>query len=238
MRMMLHCSTFRSGEGARRSSRSLLSRPCVIVPGLLALGCVPERALSSYMSGKDGPGESVEPNIGSVAGSHRADAGGDAAPGEPPFDAAIDGLASQDAAAPRRLACRDECVCELREGLDFMFCATLVSFQAASDRCAGAGGSLPSVGDEALNSWLTQRMQALARDDFWLSGTDGDTEGVWRWADGTVFFDLTSDASAGAFAPWDAQQPNDLNGEDCMRSTAGVWRDLDCADQIAYACQG
>ena len=87
-------------------------------------------------------------------------------------------------------------------------------------------------------AWLTSRMTELAADDFWLSGTDLEDEGVWRWSDGRIFFDAGADAGAPqAFAPWDAQQPNDLNGEDCMRSIGGVWRDLDCSEEIAFVCQ-
>jgi len=87
---------------------------------------------------------------------------------------------------------------------------------------------------------LTERMQAVAVDDFWLSGTDAEVEGVWRWSDGRVFFGPSAAPVDGGapYAPWEPGQPNDVNGEDCMRSTAGVWRDLDCTDEIAYACQG
>ena len=82
-------------------------------------------------------------------------------------------------------------------------------------------------------------MAEIDADDFWLSGTDTEDEGVWRWSDGRVFFDIDADGGAlPSFAPWDEGQPNDLNGEDCMRSTGGVWRDLDCSDAIAFVCQG
>jgi hypothetical protein len=81
-------------------------------------------------------------------------------------------------------------------------------------------------------------MTALGADDFWLSGTDLEDEGIWRWSDGRVFFDASADAgSPRPYAPWDEGQPNDLDGEDCMRSTGGVWRDLDCSEQLAFVCQ-
>jgi lectin-like protein len=232
--LMLHSSSLRHQRRAhRRWLASLVA--CRAWPALAvaAFGCLPERALSSYMS--EGDGDSSPPILAPGPG---VDAGGDAsADAGARLDASV-GATPMDAAPPRALACREECVCEPRDGRDFMFCATLVSFAVGAERCAAAGGSLVSVEGPSLNDWLTQRMQAVAVDDFWLSGTDAATEGVWRWADGTIFFDLTSDAGARGFAPWDAQQPNDLNGEDCMRSTAGVWRDLECADALAYACEG
>jgi hypothetical protein len=171
----------------------------------------------------------------------RVDAGlasSDAGPRSEVEPEALDAGAVRDAdAAPaQRLDCRDDCVCETRGVLEYMFCAPPVTRTLAIERCAGAGGRLVSIDDEGLNAWLSERMGAIDADDFWLSGSDEDTEGVWRWSDGRVFYG--GDAGAGLFAPWDEGQPNDVNDEDCMRATAGVWRDLDCADEIAYVCQG
>jgi hypothetical protein len=155
-------------------------------------------------------------------------------------DAAVPAAPAIDAALPRTLRCRADCVCERGEDRDFMFCSASVAFAVASERCAEAGGTLPSVDDPAQNRWLTERMQSFNVDDFWLSGTDADAEGVWRWSDGRVFYGPSATAPDGGapYAPWEPGQPNDVNGEDCMRSTEGIWRDLDCADEIAYACQG
>jgi hypothetical protein len=73
---------------------------------------------------------------------------------------------------------------------------------------------------------------------FLAVGDDLDDEGSWRWSDGRVFFDASADAgSPRPHAPWDEGQPNDLDGEDCMRSTGRVWRDLDGSEQIAFVCQ-
>jgi hypothetical protein len=118
-----------------------------------------------------------------------------------------------------------------------MFCAGAVTFADASELCADAGGALASIDGVELNDWLTEQMQARSADDFWLSGTDTEDEGIWRWADGRVFYPAPADAGE-SFAPWDAQQPNDLNGEDCMRSLEGVWRDLSCDLELGYVCQG
>ncbi len=166
----------------------------------------------------------------------------DADPPAPAPDAGLpveDAGVARDAALPPLLLCREECACERRGEREFMFCGTSVSFDEALERCGGAGGTLVSIDDQEQNVWLSQRMQALEADDFWLSGTDAEVEGVWRWSDGRVFFGEAADAGgAPAFVPWDDGQPNDLNGEDCMRSTSGVWRDLDCADELPFVCQG
>jgi hypothetical protein len=203
----------------------------------MVIGCFPERTLSSYMNG-------AQSNSGIVTGPNsRADAGPSVPDGGVVGDGGVSALL--DAAAPPsetdagpapRLACRGDCVCEPRGALEFMFCAAPVTRAVAVERCGQAGGGLVSVADEEQNSWLSARMLALEADDFWLSGTDVETEGIWRWDDGRVFYG--ADAGVGRFAPWDEGQPNDVNGEDCMRATEGVWRDLDCAEEIAYVCQG
>ena len=225
-------------RGLTRGSRCLIAL-ALGAGATSAGGCFPEQALSSYMDGAP-PNSSVVTSTS----SSRADAGPppsvdvDAAapPAPPPQIPDTLDASPPDAALELPLTCRGECTCETRASVSFMFCAEVVTQAVASERCTAAGGSLVSVDDEGIGSWLSERMQALDADDFWLSGTDTGEEGVWRWGDGRVFFG--GDAGAGRFVPWDEGQPNDVNGEDCMRATAGVWRDLDCAEEIAYVCQG
>jgi lectin-like protein len=222
------------GRAADRRGPGRFSSRCVVLLGCVAglAACVPERPLSSYRE----PGEAGA-DVSSARNRSLPDAGAvDTSESREPPDASP----IIDAAPPLvGLMCRDECVCESSVVGAFMFCTTAVSHDDAVDACALAGGGLASVDDPVRNEWLTARMTALAADDFWLSGTDLDDEGVWRWSDGRVFFDVSADASAPApYAPWDEGQPNDLNGEDCMRSTGGVWRDLDCSGPIAFVCQG
>ena len=234
---MLGASSFR--RPARVPSRLLSLILCS--RGLLALGaplaCVPERALSSYVGGT-----ASSPALDGDTGGNLPELPDAAAPvPEPDAGRTVgdEAVVAQDAALPPALLCRPECACERRGAGEFMFCSGAVSFEQALALCGGAGGALVSVEDEEQNTWLSQRMQELEADDFWLSGTDVEVEGVWRWSDGRVFFGGTADAGgAAAFAPWGDQQPNDLNGEDCMRSTGGVWRDLDCTDELPFVCEG
>jgi hypothetical protein len=233
---MLGAPSFRRTARAVSHVLSLVLRSRGLLALSLALAaCLPERELSSYVGGT-APG----PALGSTTGSNLPDAAPAPVPETvPETDAGIPAASAavvQDAALPAALLCREECVCERRGDRDFMFCDTAVSFDEALERCSAARGTLVSIDDEQQNTWLSQRMQALGADDFWLSGTDTDVEGVWRWIDGRVFFGAGTDAGA-AFVSWGEDQPNDLNGEDCMRSMEGVWVDLDCADEIAFVCQ-
>jgi hypothetical protein len=231
---MLGCSWF--GSVVRGASSFAFSGVPFLGGAGLLTSCVPERTLSTYMTGG-----SSSPAIASTTSNNFPDAGaGEEGVGPASLRDAPDAAPSADAALPNVLVCRDDCECERLDGRDFMFCGTVVTYDEAVVRCAAAGGELLSVEDEVHNDWLRERMLAAgAEDDFWLSGTDTEVEGVWRWQDGRVFFDQTSDGGASAaYVPWDVDQPNDLNGEDCMRSTGGVWRDLNCESVLAFACQG
>jgi hypothetical protein len=202
--------------------------------GLLT-SCVPERTLSTYRTGG-----SASPSIATATSNDSPDGGADEGIGSASVSDVPDAAPSAAEPLANVLVCSDECECERRDGRGFMFCGTVVTYDEAVVRCGAAGGELVSVDDEAQNDWLRERMRAVgAEDDFWLSGTDTEVEGVWRWQDGRVFFDSTGDGGASAeYVPWDVGQPNDLNGEDCMQSTGGIWRDLDCGSAIAFACQG
>ena len=224
------------------------ARAVALTLGALALGCLPERQLASYAEGNT-VDSAPAANTSSVASSvpptdDPLGADSDDSLESGPRDAGVAPVESAGGSEPAvepdaapALVCRAECECERRGELDFMFCATSVSFAIAVERCAAAGGALASVDDAEQNAWLTQQMVARDADDFWLSGTDAEVEGVWRWADGRVFYPAPEDAGA-SFAPWDDQQPNDLNGEDCMRSVGGLWRDLACTLELGYVCQG
>jgi len=225
-------------DGRERAGNVLPLRPMRTAVGagalVLVVACLPERDLASYAAGL--PLQVSSPAIS----LEREDGGAGDSPAVPPSSDAGPGPADVAPAAPppARLACRQECDCELRGARDFMLCGTPITFALAADRCERAGGTLVSIEDAAENTWLSQRMAALAEDDYWASGTDAEDEGVWRWADGRVFYDEAADAASNlGFAAWDEGQPNDLNGEDCMRVIGGLWRDLDCGEEIAYACE-
>jgi hypothetical protein len=258
---MKACEGEETSSARSRASRCPASFTgwCGLLSSLLPITCLPEQPLASYKGGR-----ALTPDIEEPQGAAGPDAalGGATRPNRPappivsgppsnrPDAALLDALDAGDddviespdapAVLPATLVCRAECTCERRADRDFMFCSATVTHAQAVELCAAAGGTLVSIDDPEQNAWVSQRMEAAAAaTDFWLSGTDIDDEGVWRWQDGRVFFDATTDAGNRApYVPWDAQQPNDLGGEDCMRLTGGRWLDLPCDSELAVACQG
>jgi serine/threonine protein kinase len=89
------------------------------------------------------------------------------------------------------------------------------SWDIARQRCVALGGQLAIVPDEP--TWVFLR--SLARNNrLWLGATDEDTEGVWKWIDGTPF----------TFAAWSRGQPDNLRGnENYLVIDNGTWNDVE-----------
>ncbi|KAK0136281.1 C-type lectin domain family 10 member A [Merluccius polli] len=62
----------------------------------------------------------------------------------------------------------------------------------------------------------------------WIGLSDRDTEGTWKWVDGTI---MTSSF-------WRRGQPDDYGGEDCVVTSLGDdWNDASCAIQYRWMCE-
>ncbi|KAK0133964.1 CD209 antigen [Merluccius polli] len=64
---------------------------------------------------------------------------------------------------------------------------------------------------------------------FWIGLSDGDTEGTWKWVDGTI---MTSSF-------WGRGEPNDYGGaEDCVSTREEFgWDDDPCAALLRWTCE-
>jgi len=87
--------------------------------------------------------------------------------------------------------------------------------------CADNGGYLAIITSAEEQAEVVQ----LAREaggKFWLSLTDSQNEGVYKWGDGTAL----------SYAAWNAGEPNNANNEDCIEMAAAgewKWNDVKCA---------
>ncbi|XP_071958421.1 uncharacterized protein [Antedon mediterranea] len=125
-----------------------------------------------------------------------------------------------------------------------------LDWEAAALACYNIGhkGTLASIENRELQEFLQDKLaqdtQLTTTTHYWLSGTDRENEGVWKWKLGdhttdvtyTNWFQGSSDSRA---------QPSNVINEDCMIMTTSLgnnsfesyWADELCRVEAGYICQ-
>uniref|UniRef100_A0A3B5L4F4 C-type lectin domain-containing protein n=1 Tax=Xiphophorus couchianus TaxID=32473 RepID=A0A3B5L4F4_9TELE len=85
---------------------------------------------------------------------------------------------------------------------------------------------------EALNKCSAMgnfKNQAPTGISLWMGGHDSITEGGWEWTDGSPF----------RYIRWNAGNPDDYFGEDCLSILIndGYWNDDNCQNKRGYICK-
>ena len=67
--------------------------------------------------------------------------------------------------------------------------------------------------------------------EFWLGGTDVETQTIWKWVDGSLLGE-----NGDTF--WHEAEPNDINGrEDCLVMRGSLkWNDSSCQTRLYPLC--
>ncbi|MBB3207905.1 CSLREA domain-containing protein, partial [Rhodopirellula rubra] len=124
-----------------------------------------------------------------------------------------------------------------------------ITWSAAQTAALNAGlngiqGELVTIESQYENDLIVTLSQGLS-DDAWLGASDQDTEGTWKWYDGTnaneTFWigDAGGTAQTGHYTNWSTIEPNDSFGEDFaeIRKATGEWNDLNGGGTNAYIIQ-
>ncbi|XP_039374158.1 C-type lectin domain family 4 member F-like [Mauremys reevesii] len=110
------------------------------------------------------------------------------------------------------------------------------SWDEAEQFCVSWNLHLTSVSSQAEQAFLSSETQGEAH---WIGLTDRETEGSWRWADGTEY---RADASRGF---WAENEPNNHDpkndgGEDCVHTDPrfrNLWNDYKCTEPFRWICK-
>ena len=89
-----------------------------------------------------------------------------------------------------------------------------VPWNSAREKCTTLGGQLASIPDQQTWDFIRQLGKGA---DLWIGGSDEETQGVWKWVDGTSF----------TFTAWLKGQPDRAYGgqEHYVHITRDGWND-------------
>uniref|UniRef100_A0A3B5Q8R4 C-type lectin domain-containing protein n=1 Tax=Xiphophorus maculatus TaxID=8083 RepID=A0A3B5Q8R4_XIPMA len=118
----------------------------------------------------------------------------------------------------------------------YFFSTDTKTWTEANAYCIEQGSNLMSIQDiqergsfsVSLNL-LSLIQQAPTGISLWMGGHDSITEGGWEWTDGSPF----------RYIRWNAGNPDDYFGEDCLSILIndGYWNDDNCQNKRGYICK-
>ncbi|XP_078374426.1 uncharacterized protein LOC144657969 [Oculina patagonica] len=99
----------------------------------------------------------------------------------------------------------------------------------ADTHCKSESAQLVKIESADENEFIRQNF-LLIGGDYWIGLTDAETEGVWKWSDGSQLTGYTH---------WDSNEPTGLNWENCVaiRNTGAQWYDRSCTDWKGCICK-
>uniref|UniRef100_A0A4W6FVB3 C-type lectin domain-containing protein n=1 Tax=Lates calcarifer TaxID=8187 RepID=A0A4W6FVB3_LATCA len=104
--------------------------------------------------------------------------------------------------------------------------STTKSWPNSRNDCLQRGADLVII-----NSKEEQEFMRRFKQRTWIGLTDRETEGTWRWVDGTLL----------STSYWDTGEPNNHNNEDCgeikLYDKENSWNDESCALQNLWICE-
>nr|XP_033479566.1 CD209 antigen-like protein E isoform X1 [Epinephelus lanceolatus] len=101
------------------------------------------------------------------------------------------------------------------------------TWQDSRDDCVQRGADLMIINSEEEQNFTGQYQKIM-----WIGLTDRETEGVWKWVDGTL---LTTSF-------WRSEEPNNNGGnEDCVETNdsdhRNTWNDASCETKKFWICE-
>ncbi|KAL9970547.1 hypothetical protein ACROYT_G022945 [Oculina patagonica] len=103
------------------------------------------------------------------------------------------------------------------------------SWVGADTHCKSESAQLVKIESADENEFIRQNFLPSGG-DYWIGLTDAQTEGVWKWSDGSPLTGYTH---------WDSNEPTGVNWENCggIRNTGAHWFDRSCTDWKGCICK-
>lgn len=105
-----------------------------------------------------------------------------------------------------------------------------MSWYSAKATCEILGGHLATVSNSSENDAITSIVKDGYIDGYWLGATDEETEGVWKWIDGSNW----------NYTNWESGEPNNQNNQDYLQIYPnGKWDDeeVDSSSKEGFICE-
>jgi hypothetical protein len=202
---------------------SCYSNVCVLVPGSGTGGTSPTGTGGSDPTGSGGTDPTGSGGTGGTEPAGEAGNDGTGATGGD-TDPGVGGSTGN----PGELDCRTEG--------DYTICSNAgLTWEEAQEYCVSQGAALVKIDNADENNEVAQLVNQEG--STWIGANDRDTEGEFRWTDGSQV--------TGENAHWQDGQPNDADGEDCaVLHSSADWNDVDCAltgfsddHQMTFVCE-
>lgn len=178
----------------------------------------------------------VAAGAGGIASSNGGAGGADCTPGT--TDTSCDGLDRNCAPTLSEAVCPAGCKGIRYNAESYMACTVSASFSDAETLCEQQGMKLAQIDSASENAFVAQTAQSLGS-YIWIGGSDLTSLGIFRWQNGTAFFQNGA-AISGVYSSFAAGEPSSLSGLDCVQlhdDATGPWSSAKCGDQKQFVCE-
>ncbi|KAL3984216.1 potassium inwardly-rectifying channel subfamily J member 1 [Sarotherodon galilaeus] len=109
----------------------------------------------------------------------------------------------------------------------YYFSTRKSSWDVSRTECRTKGGDLVKIDSSEEQSFLKTKIEYGGY--FWIGLTDSAEEGKWLWVDGSPLNER--------LASWSFREPDDRNGEDCVKMEQMYWFDNSCKVNHRSICE-
>ncbi|XP_041036045.1 C-type lectin domain family 17, member A-like [Carcharodon carcharias] len=109
----------------------------------------------------------------------------------------------------------------------YRFSTDTVNWDSAKQQCESENSHLIIINTEQEQNFIKKSLENNPG-TYWIGLTDRESEGNWKWVDGTTM----------SFTQWDHGEPNNWNNnENCAIIRTSEWNDYSCTDQFHFICE-